>query len=119
MILWDRGPKPARLELRLFEALLVVLLGAVSVHVVVSESIPLMAAMAIGHPVALDRQIKGEIIGGRRSCPFAFKVNDPVFTVICNPPLKIPRSSEGGNDIHIEGYGTRLGIFWTSIKPLK
>ena len=118
MILWDRSPKPARPELRVFEALLLVSLGAASAHVVVSQSIPLIAAMIVGHPVAMDRRIEGEIIGGPRSCPHAVMTNDPVFPILCNPPSEIRRKGTDVHNIHISGYGTGLGIFWTSIEPL-
>lgn len=118
MILWDRSPKPARLEFRVFEALLVVSLGVVSIHVVVSQSIPLLAAMMAGYPVAMDRHVEGAIIGGPRSCPQAVAVNDPVFPILCNPPSAIRRGGNEVQNIHINGYGTSLGIFWTSIEPL-
>lgn len=117
MILRDRGPKPVRRELRMFEALLMVSLGAGSLHVVVGQTTPLVAAMIAGHSVAMERHIEGAIIGGPRSCPVAVKVNDPVFPVFCNPPWEIQHNGTDVQSIHISGYGTGLGIFWTSIQP--
>ena len=118
MILCDRSTKTARIEVRILEAVLLVSLGAASLHVVVSQSVPLIAAMIVGHPVAMDRRIEGLVVGCPRSCSMAVVINDPVFPTLCNPPSAIQQKGNDVKSIHINGYGTSLGIFWTSIEPL-
>jgi hypothetical protein len=101
-----------------FDTLALVVASAVCSHIIVTQSVPLIAAIASSQQIILDRRTDGLIISGNWACAQALVMQSAELTPLCNPPALITKSKESVEAVRIKGFGVPWAFFWTSIEPL-
>ena len=100
------------------QTLLIPFCSAALFHVALANGLPIAAAVLMQHDEVLIFSSNGQKSPIHKNCPDGIILQELGVGSLCRIPdagiLALPR----GQKIAVYGYGTSLGIFWTSIEPL-